>query len=153
MDTSLAFASNHALNWSASTQPTAPVSFPADANAAAATHVTFPLMSPSRYGTSVAGSMEVSSIMPEDPDDCFFSHSARQPEQQQCITVAAKHTSPGTAKNKQGRTSHVSNNTSATTRPKQQLVYAWAKERGGGGGTTFIPPLQHNDDFPLASTG
>lgn len=31
--------------------------------------MTFPLMSPSRYGTSVAGSMEVSSIMPEDPED------------------------------------------------------------------------------------
>lgn len=34
------------------------------------THVTFPLMSPSRYGTSVAGSMEDSSIIPEDPLDC-----------------------------------------------------------------------------------
>lgn len=33
------------------------------------THETFPLMSPSRYGTSVAGSMDSSSIIPEEPED------------------------------------------------------------------------------------
>lgn len=33
------------------------------------THLTLPLISPSRYGTSVAASMESSSIIPEDPED------------------------------------------------------------------------------------
>lgn len=35
------------------------------------THETFPLMLASRYGKPEAGSMLDSSIMPEDPEDCF----------------------------------------------------------------------------------